>query len=49
LLNAVVFSRCHFDNEERNFFPLAEKFLKNSTLETLGKAYFEKRKEIIGE
>jgi hypothetical protein len=48
LLNAVVFSRCHFDNEERNFFPLAEKFLKKSTLETLGKAYYEKRKEIIG-
>ncbi len=49
LLNAVVFSRCHFDNEERNFFPLAEKFLKKSTLETLGQAYFEKRKKIIGE
>lgn len=47
LLNAVIYSRCHFDNEERNFFSLAEKFLKKSTLEELGKAYIEKRNEII--
>lgn len=49
LLNAVIYSRQHFDNEERNFFPLAEKFLKKDTLESLGKAYLEKRKEIIAE
>lgn len=49
LLNAVIYSRQHFDNEERNFFPLAEKFLKQTTLETLGQAYLEKRKEIIAD
>jgi hemerythrin-like domain-containing protein len=49
LLNAVIYSRQHFDNEERNFFPLAEKFLKQTTLETLGQAYLEKRREIIAD
>jgi len=49
LLEAVVYSRQHFDNEERNFFPLAEKFLKQTTLETLGQAYLEKRKDVIAD
>ncbi|MGC8885830.1 MAG: hemerythrin domain-containing protein [Verrucomicrobiia bacterium] len=49
LLNAVIYCRQHFDNEERNFLPLAEKFLKATTLESLGKTYLEKRKEIIAD
>ncbi len=44
LHNVVVFSRQHFDREERVIFPLAEKWLKPATLQTLGTAWLAKRK-----
>ncbi len=48
LLQATVhYSRRHFVNEERIVFPLAEKVLKKKTLEDLGRACLERRKDIL--
>jgi hemerythrin-like domain-containing protein len=47
LLAAVVFSRQHFDREERVIFPMAEKLLKSHTLTALGESWAEKRKAIV--
>ncbi|MEN9573839.1 MAG: hypothetical protein RL514_1694 [Verrucomicrobiota bacterium] len=48
LHNVVVFSRQHFDREERVIFPLAEKWLKPKTLQTLGTEWVTKRKQVLG-
>jgi len=48
LVNAVRFSRQHFDREERVIFPLAEKWLKTRTLQTLGTEWVAKRKQVLG-
>ena len=47
LLDAVLFSRNHFDQEERLIFPMAEKLLKGRTLAALGESWAEKRKAIV--
>jgi hemerythrin-like domain-containing protein len=43
LLNAIAFSRKHFDKEERLVFPLAERALKAKTLEELGTHWLRHR------
>ena len=43
LLNAVVYSRKHFDKEERIVFPLAEKHLSPQSQELLGRRWAEKK------
>jgi hemerythrin-like domain-containing protein len=43
LLAAVARSRCHFDQEERIVFPLAERVLKTKTLTSLGQLWMEQR------
>jgi len=43
LLNAVRYSRNHFDKEERILFPLAEKVLKAKTLTTLARDWMKQR------
>jgi len=43
LLQAVRYSRAHFDKEERVVFPMAERLLKAETLEGLGQAWMEQR------
>lgn len=48
LHGAVVISRQHFDREERVIFPLAEKWLKPKTLQTLGTEWVAKRKQVLG-
>ena len=48
LHGAVVVSRQHFDREERVIFPLAEKWLKPKTLQTLGTEWVAKRKQVLG-
>lgn len=48
LHNAVVVSRQHFDREERVIFPLAEKWLKAKTLQTLGTEWVARRKQVLG-
>lgn len=48
LIIAAVVSRQHFDREERVIFPLAEKWLKHKTLDTLGSEWVAKRKQVIG-
>ena len=47
LLATVVFSRQHFDREERVIFPMAEKLLKSHTLTALGESWAKKRKAIV--
>ena len=47
LLEAVLFSRSHFDQEERLIFPMAEKLLKGKTLTALGESWAEKRKALV--
>jgi hemerythrin-like domain-containing protein len=47
LLAAVVFSRQHFDREERVIFPMAEKLLKGKTLAALGDSWAQQRKAIL--
>jgi hemerythrin-like domain-containing protein len=44
---AVLFSRNHFDKEERFVFPMAEKWLKPSTVEDLGKACLAQRNALV--
>ncbi len=46
LLGAVVYSRQHFDREERVVFPMAERLLKSQTLTALGESWAGKRKAI---
>lgn len=46
LLAAVVYSRKHFDKEERIVFPLAERVLKNKTLAALGQSWMEQRTRV---
>lgn len=48
LVIAVVVARQHFDREERVIFPLAEKWLKAKTLQTLGTEWVAKRKQVQG-
>jgi hemerythrin-like domain-containing protein len=43
LLSAVAHSRRHFDREERIVFPLAERVLKNATLNDLGETWVGQR------
>jgi hemerythrin-like domain-containing protein len=43
LQRAVVYSRKHFDREERIVFPLAEKVMKRETLSQLGKVWMKQR------
>ena len=43
----MLFSRGHFDQEERLIFPMAEKLLKGRTLTALGESWAEKRKAIV--
>ena len=43
LLKAVLYSRGHFDKEERIVFPLAERVLKVKTLTALGDRWMERR------
>src|ERR1019366_2507555 len=43
LLSAVIYSRKHFDKEERIVFPMAERVLNNKTLTTLGHTWMEQR------
>jgi hemerythrin-like domain-containing protein len=47
LLAAVIYSRKHFDREERIVFPLAERVLKNKTLTTLGQTWMEQRTRVV--
>ncbi|MBM3830267.1 MAG: hypothetical protein FJ406_07015 [Verrucomicrobia bacterium] len=47
LVTAAVATRQHFDREERVIFPLAEKWLKRTTLDTLGTEWVAKRKQVI--
>ena len=47
LLEAVIWSRKHFDKEERLVFPLAEKVLNARTLLALGKTWMERREARI--
>jgi hemerythrin-like domain-containing protein len=46
LLQAVRYSRVHFDKEERVVFPMAERLLKEETLESLGKAWMNQRTRV---
>lgn len=48
LISAVISSRQHFDREERIIFPLAEKWLKSKTLQTLGTEWVAMRKQVMG-
>ncbi len=48
MVSAVLVSRQHFDREERVIFPLAEKWLKSRTLQTLGTEWVAKRKQVLG-
>lgn len=48
MVSAVLISRQHFDREERVIFPLAEKWLKSKTLQTLGTEWVAKRKQVLG-
>ncbi len=48
LINAVRWSRKHFDKEERIVFPLAEKWLKEKTLQDLGDSWMKERKHVLG-
>jgi len=43
LLSAAALARRHFDLEERVVYPLAERVLKRETLESLGRAWMERR------
>jgi hemerythrin-like domain-containing protein len=43
LAQAVMACREHFDKEERIVFPLAERKLKNDTLQALGAAWMKRR------
>ena len=43
LLQAVLYSREHFDKEERIVFPLAERVLKAKTLSALGSDWLARR------
>ncbi len=43
LLKAILYSRNHFDKEERIVFPLAERLLKAKTLSALGETWKERR------
>lgn len=43
LLAAVIYSRQHFDQEERIVFPMAERILKAETLAALGQTWMEQR------
>ncbi len=47
LQQAVVFSRRHFDKEERIIFPLAQELLRAKTLVDLGKRWEEERKSLV--
>ena len=38
----------HLQAEERVIFPLAEKWLKTKTLQTLGTEWIAKRKQVLG-
>ncbi len=46
LLQAVRYSRAHFDKEERIVFPMAERLLKAETLQTLGEAWANQRSRV---
>jgi hemerythrin-like domain-containing protein len=48
LLNAVAYSRRHFDKEERLLFPLAEKVLNARTLTTLARDWMKQRNAVAG-
>lgn len=48
MVSAVLISRQHFDREERVIFPMAEKWLKTKTLQTLGTEWIAKRKQVLG-
>lgn len=48
LVIAAVVCRQHFDREERIIFPLAEKWLKAKTLQTLGSEWVAMRKQVLG-
>jgi hemerythrin-like domain-containing protein len=47
LLGAVIYSRKHFDKEERIVFPLAERVLNQRTLADLGKTWLEQRTRVV--
>jgi hemerythrin-like domain-containing protein len=46
LLNAVAYSRRHFDREERVVFPMAERVLKSKTLNDLGQTWTDQRTRV---
>jgi hemerythrin-like domain-containing protein len=46
LLQAVRYSRVHFDKEERIVFPMAERLLKEETLQDLGLAWANQRMRV---
>jgi hemerythrin-like domain-containing protein len=46
LLNAVAYSRRHFDREERVVFPMAERVLKSKTLNDLGQTWTAQRTRV---
>ena len=46
LLSAVAHSRRHFEREERIVFPLAERVLKEATLNELGQNWLDQRARI---
>jgi hemerythrin-like domain-containing protein len=46
LLEAVRYSRVHFDKEERIVFPMAERLFKEETLQSLGKAWMNQRTRV---
>jgi hemerythrin-like domain-containing protein len=46
LLNAVAYSRRHFDREERVVFPMAERVLKSKTLADLGQTWTDQRTRV---
>ena len=46
LLQAVRYSRVHFDKEERIVFPMAERLLKEETLQDLGLAWAHHRTRV---
>jgi hemerythrin-like domain-containing protein len=46
LLQAVRYSRAHFDKEERIVFPMAERLLKAETLYSLGEAWAAQRSRV---
>ena len=49
LIAAVVYSRKHFDKEERIVFPMAERVLKTKTLTALGQTWLEQRVRVVRE